>query len=97
VGVLEPSAQVYDAVETFAVEGQLRFVDDQAGIDGVLAHRVGDLVEGSHHGFEIRLKQFTSEVGRGEQAGHGDAFAFDLFRLHRLGRDDHRAVAVADA
>ena len=33
VGRLEPAPQIDDAVEALAVERQLRFVDDQAGVD----------------------------------------------------------------
>jgi hypothetical protein len=84
-------------VESFAIVGQLPFMNDQAGFHGVLAHGVHDFVEGRDHGFEIRLEQFQRQVGSGELAGHRDALAGQFFRLDGPRRHQHGTVPIADA
>ena len=84
-------------MEAFAVEGQLGFVNDQAGIDGALADGVEDLVEGRDDGFEIRLIQLAGQIGGGQVPGNRDALALQLLGLHGTGGDDHGTVAIADA
>ena len=78
-GLVEPPlAQVDDQHELLPGVGELAFVDDQAGVDGLALEvagrdRVEDLVEGHDDvGKSAAQAKPQGQVGRGQRARHGD-------------------------
>ena len=55
--------------------GELALVNQEPDIHPASVHGGLDLIERHDHRFEVGLVEPEREIGRGEQAGHGDALA----------------------
>src|SRR5437660_432268 len=55
-----------------------------------------DLVEGDNLGLDAGSEQVERQVSGGQRAGDRDALSLDFILRERAGRDDHRAVSLAD-
>ena len=72
-------------------------MNEQASLDHFLLNGFDDFLKGQNHRFKICLVEFEGEIGRGLQAGHGDALASKLRWLQGLGGNDDGAVAFSEA
>ena len=71
-----PLAEVEELEQAVIRVGELALVDDEAGLVFAGDYGGDDLVEGDHHGFDLRCEELEREVGGGEGAGDGDACFF---------------------
>jgi len=98
VGLLAPPLAEVEELEQAVIRvGELALMDDEACLVFAGDYGGDDLVEGDHHGFDLRCEELEREVGGGEGAGDGDAGFFKLRHRQLAGGDDHGAVALADA
>jgi hypothetical protein len=88
--------KIHDLVKSNLREKQLTFVDQKARFHFLRLDSLHNLVERHRHRFDIRLKEFESEVGGRSCAGDGDFLSGQLVFLDWMRRDHDRAVALAE-
>ena len=79
------------------VVGELRFVNDQAGIGPPSCTASRILSNGTTTGVEIRLEDLQRQIRGRQRARNGDLLALDFFGFHGRVRHHHGAVAIAHA
>src|SRR5688500_118118 len=95
-GLLKPPlAHVREQVQAAVLEGQLSFVNEQAGVDIAALHDILDLVERGGHRHEIRLPEPEGEIRGRQRAGNGDAGAGERLTRAGLACDEAWAISVA--
>src|SRR5579885_3421902 len=92
-----PFAEIDHAVESRFGIGELAFVDDEPGLVASFEDLRNDLIERNNFRLYFRCEELEDQVGGRERAGNRDFPRLDLLRRQFLVRDDHWAVAFADA
>ena len=72
-------------------------MDDEPGFISSVQDLRNNLIEGDNLGLDAGSEQVERQVSGGQGAGDRDALSLDFILRERAGRDDHRAVSLADA